>query len=460
MILSEQNNETFVSKTNKISFILLCIALINCTITGAGRIIEFGFFTPRIIVSLLAFVFAVPTIISNFRSYVTNPFIILLAVFIVYLFISAYRGYVNNCTRYVLISDLKGYLWLFFLPLSIAVINSKKRIDTIIKLLIIGALAQAVIIIGLNIWHIFTEVDHTLFMTLNEKSVTLAEYITESMFRIFFKSGPYIIVGCILSIYMLIKEQKFKTISVLCLAFSANAILISFTRSFYFVAAITILFIFIYLIIKVRTNKKKGIICVVIASIISLVLIFAQQLTAKSDYFDFAVKRCVITVSDELLSYDMNDNVKKYLERTQVSDTVTRGTTSDQLEESIQGRFIFGNGLGKTIALREVGLPEYYYQDTINKIGIVGLFLYYSPILYMIYLIIKFKRKKLINDFTFIITIMTTMAVFLIITYFNPYMNAALGIVYYSIVVGIINYYNNKYGVKKGLIDEQTISDN
>ncbi len=40
---------------------------------------------------------------------------------------------------------------------------------------------------------------------------------------------------------------------------------------------------------------------------------------------------------------------------------------------------IFGNGLGASINSREDGLVEYFYYDILNKMGVVGVVLFFLP---------------------------------------------------------------------------------
>ena len=96
---------------------------------------------------------------------------------------------------------------------------------------------------------------------------------------------------------------------------------------------------------------------------------------------------------------------------------------------------VFGNGLGAAITSRKGGLVEYFYHDILNKTGVLGLLLYFFPIGYMACSFIRKGRRGDTGKTLLNIVWLSGLGVFLLVTYFNPYMNSSLGICCYSIAI-------------------------
>ena len=103
----------------------------------------------------------------------------------------------------------------------------------------------------------------------------------------------------------------------------------------------------------------------------------------------------------------------------------TRAATVNGLKEIIREYPLIGRGLGATSADRD-GADEYFYLDMLARMGAVGLTLYLLPAL--LALIRLSNRKKALKEAPETGFIMIGLIGFLIATYFNPWMNASLGI--------------------------------
>ena len=120
---------------------------------------------------------------------------------------------------------------------------------------------------------------------------------------------------------------------------------------------------------------------------------------------------------------------------TVLSDEV-RTKTLGEMNGYIGENPVLGHGLGKAITCRENGLSEYFYHDLVVKTGIIGLVLYLLPILWMgLALLGKTGReqKLLLGSW------MAILLGFLAFSYYNPYMNASLGILFYCSIIGIFS---------------------
>ena len=90
---------------------------------------------------------------------------------------------------------------------------------------------------------------------------------------------------------------------------------------------------------------------------------------------------------------------------------------------------------GASINFRPDGLVEYFYHDLLNKMGIVGLVLYCFPLIYMLFIIARECKRRRFERLLLASIWIAGLLVFFTITYYNPYMNAALGIICYSMAI-------------------------
>ena len=96
---------------------------------------------------------------------------------------------------------------------------------------------------------------------------------------------------------------------------------------------------------------------------------------------------------------------------------------------------MLGHGLGKAITCRHNGLTEYFYHETIVKTGVVGLLMYLLPVLCM--LVAMFDKRLGKADRMLLGGWLAVLLGFMGFSYYNPYMNASLGILFYCCTVGI-----------------------
>ena len=118
------------------------------------------------------------------------------------------------------------------------------------------------------------------------------------------------------------------------------------------------------------------------------------------------------------------------------SDEV-RAMTLEEMNGYIRENPVLGHGLGKAITCRVDGLVEYFYHDVLVKTGVIGLALYLMPILWMALALLS-KKLNLGQKFQ-LGSWMAVLLGFLAFSYYNPYMNASLGILFYCCIIGIFS---------------------
>jgi hypothetical protein len=123
-----------------------------------------------------------------------------------------------------------------------------------------------------------------------------------------------------------------------------------------------------------------------------------------------------------------------YIQITQESDRL-REKTQDELIQIIKKNPVFGSGLGASAPCRENGLDEYFYFDILARMGIIGLVLYLLPFGYILYVCVRNKTK--LASFTDGSSTICGMVGFWAVTWFNPWMNAVLGIACYALCASV-----------------------
>ena len=462
LLIFRETTETFQKKKaagimNIVSFFAFCLIIIDCAVSGGGHWLMMGPLSLRMVLLLVAFIFAVPCMIKSFSKWVREPMLISFGLFAVYLIVSIFLGIANANRADVLLSDIKGFVWLAMIPVALAVLNSRERIIFLLKCMAAAAILQALYIIALNITcSLYDNWFNVFYEPIIKLQLGFVDSVSERMFRIFFKSGPYLAVGIIIILYLQSQKKKFSWFYSVSIGLCFSAILLSFTRSLYGATVIAIVLFFALGLFLTRRYWKRILLTIGLACVTMVAVIMVMQVLFGANYFRFAISR---TLSIDIVEQDLqnketlsNEDLMQqaYIERTKDSDQNTRETTLKELKKMISKSPIIGNGLGASISYRDDGLVEYFYYDILNKMGIVGLLLYYFPIGYMVYFLLK--KRKLTDDLDLAfrcLVCLSGLAVFIFITYFNPYMNSSIGISGYSISIGCFMVLQKKIKLSK-----------
>lgn len=445
-------------KASILSFVFLALFFFDCSLLGGGKILAVGPLTSRMALAGLAICFSLPEIFKNFKKWITHPINLMVIAFVLYFSFSAVRGYLANNRMDVLISDVKGFMWLVLVPVVMAVVNSKKRFETLLTVIAVGSVCQAIFVICLN-WFcaiVPDGINYVYYPVMNSSIGTISN-ISHIVFRIFMKSSPYMALTCGIAIYRQIKEEKvsFKYVAIFVLC--AFALLLSFTRSIYG-CIFVVLGSAIALIVLLHKDKLKLMLkyfCITLA--VFLAFTYVQEFAFKANYMNFAISRTfnVKIVNSPVVKFryivegwlsgsgagsgDMGEleelEQEKYLSITDESDNIRAKTKAD-LRALIAKNPIIGNGLGASAASREDGLDEYFYLDVLARMGIIGLILYILPFAYLTFKL--FLKRELFAKFTDANGAMCGMLGFWAVSWFNPWMNAVLGIACYALCCSVL----------------------
>lgn len=440
------NKNKFINFCDKLSMVLFCIVMFDATVFGAGRIVNLGPLSFRQIALLLLGVSCIPLLLVNFKQIIKNKFIWAIIAFLIWFLISTIIG-VKNENRLVSI-DFNGFLYLVFMPLALVVLNSTKKVNILMKVMICGSAVLALITIAHLILYVcnISLFDEIANFEIQIKFARIS-HISKSIPRIYMLSALYMIAGCAFSMYFLRREKvawkKWGYITTVAICFFA--LLLSYTRSIYASVLVSAVVVFIYLFFSVSKKERIKLISNTCACVILFIGIGGVfSLSTGANYMGYALSRSTVGMMEEEPNLEgdqdfdsensdlvdsENQELDHYNQITLKSDQL-RAITINESIEYIKKSPIIGHGLGFTVPSRPDG-NEYSYLDIWLKMGIVGLILYFLPIVFILINIFKtcnegvFSRKIKVMWFAVLMGVM-------VYSLFNPYINSALGIFIYS----------------------------
>lgn len=446
--------ETIYYFCDKAAFILLCVLMGDCCIFGAGQLISFGSIGFRMIVLAALLIVSLPLMILHIKDLLKNKYLWLVVLFGLWLIVATVMGLVNGNRKTLIVSDLKGFAYFIMLPVAICVLRKQDYIHKLMKCMMYCSAFSAIFILVMLCMYLW---NYPLFSLVSDfctsNQITAFGVISPSIPRLFFRSVLYLLCGCGFSIYFQLISSKRKislqyvVIIVICLF----ALLMSYTRSVYLAAACAAVGIVIFLFWFSEKEIRKKMIKQLGMSIIGFLLVSCVfSILARANYIEYAVFRS--TVDEESFEgINPTDPSQENLEQQMQSDYLELTLKSDQLRElTLQGLYrniskspILGNGLGAEFKERPDGLNEYFYLDLLSKAGAIGLLLYLLPFILMVIQFVRnIKKKNSLNAVWLFVLIG-----FLAFSWFNPYMNASLGILFYCCVIGVFSF-NEKCHIK------------
>jgi hypothetical protein len=425
-----------LARSEKAATGILFLMMAGCCIFGSGRVLSFGDVGLRMLLLAVLMVVSLPLIISQWRQLAKNRYIQLVALFFLWLVLSAVIGFARGNDSSLLLTDLKGFGYFLFLIPALCVLNSHKRILGLMKLILYSSGVLALLHIGTFISYLIDPFRTEWFLLeFLQSHLGWLDKINFTMTRLFFRSVVYLICGCGFALYFYVYKEKkllYPMLAGLCLF----AILLSYTRSIYFGVAIAAFLCIVCILLQGNAQQRKRLISFAALTLTLFLLITAVfSLTQKEDYLGFAFDRVFSLAHTPTESAQRTLSVHPLLASTSLEDYLESSKESDLLRaqtiEEMVAKFwdspLFGSGLGIHWDVRAEtgGISEYFYLDLLAKTGIIGFVLYLSPILYTVFLWLKKG-----TDPTKMIW-MNVLFGFLAVSYFNPYMNSSLGILFY-----------------------------
>ena len=436
---------------DRIAIVLLYIIMAECAVFGAGKTFAIGSLTLRMLLLAALLVVCLPLMIRQAPQLLKNRHLWLLAAFAVWLALEAIIGYRNKNSLTLLLGDLKGFAYFVAVIPALCVLNTQKRVHTLMKVIMYFSGALAVLTLFLLLlynWDIdaFTQI----MLWDREHSITMFATVSTKIPRLFFKSTPYFLCGCAFPIYFSLTEKtgRCRYVYPFIPGISLFALLLSYTRSIYLAMAIAAVFLLAILALTATRGQKKRLAKTVgAAGLIFVVLTATCSAAFQASFFGYALDRLGVTFSSvetpsgTLPSVTEPENTvpddTDGFQQDTISSDLFRAQTLAELNRNILSSPIWGHGLGKELDVRNGEPNEYIYQDIWMKTGIIGLLLFLSPAALLLADLIK-KRKQDPARTQLHAAWLAVLLGFMAFSYFNPYMNAALGILFYCCNIGVI----------------------
>ncbi|MFA6254551.1 MAG: O-antigen ligase family protein [Patescibacteria group bacterium] len=381
----------------------------------------------------------------------SNPLILYSLLFITIL-LGAINGFSHNQPANVFF-DANAWLYFALIFVFFNVINNKQTIENILQVLT-GAttyLALKTISVLFLFSHNFAGIGGFFYKWLRDSGVGEITYISGTMFRIFFQSQLYCLIGFLIVLTILIansrlKEWKKYLLPAIYLYLISLTIIISQSRSFWVGGAVAIFGLLIFSWWKFNFRIKKTALLIII-----LAVTFASQV--------FLI---------QLVSGNFAGNViaDRFGNLQGEAAGISRLNQLQPLLYNIGQQALFGYGFGKELTYQSndprilkthpggiytTYAFEWGYLDIVLKLGLVGLLIYLALIGMIFYQGLKRIKNQesriknidlLPNSYLLFPGLLLGLTALCITNIFSPYLNHPLGISYIMLVSTILNIHD------------------
>ena len=479
--------ERLTKRFDKIAVVMFYILMADVCIFGAGKLVSVGPLTFRMILLVLTGLVALPAIFKDFPYLLKNKYTWVVGGFGIWLIFSTVLGIKNQNPTELIVTDLKGFLYIALFPIAMCLIRSKQRAERLSKIIMYSAGIMAVLHVLCIVWYLWQPDSFLNYANeaFQKHFFYVSFTISETNIRINFLSLVCLLFGCALSVYFQIKERTTwkKYFYVLITALCLFAIWLSYTRSIYLAAGVSALGTLTVCLFYTDWEQKKKLIAHLCGSLVIFFMITgAFWIGTGTNYFQYGLNRALVGTSlGDLLQSDTHTpkettgpvettepvDTTGPVETTEPVDTTEptvetqpdalisttilsddlRSLTVRDLMVNIRRSPIWGLGLGATIASRPSGLNEYFFLDLWSKTGLVGLCLYLAPLMFMVWDLLKHLRVK--SDTFHLVGIWVAVIMgFVTYSYFTPCMNSSVGIMCYCCAMAVFQQTTTKLSTK------------
>ncbi|OGY48208.1 MAG: hypothetical protein A3D39_03740 [Candidatus Buchananbacteria bacterium RIFCSPHIGHO2_02_FULL_39_17] len=354
------------------------------------------------------------------------------------------NGLLNNNPANVFF-DTNAWFYFALLPVFLTTLKEKQKIENILQILT-GAttyLSLKTIAVLFLFAQNFAGIGGWFYHWIRASGVGEVTYISGTLFRIFFQSQLYVLIGFFIVLTFLINQLKIKDWKkilppILYLYLTSLVIFISQSRSYWVGAAAALIFLIILGTWRLKIKLKK---------IALLITAIAVVLISQFYLIEFITG-----------NYAGNLVAQRFKNLPQEAAGISRLNQLKPLSQAIFQKLIFGWGFGKTLTYESrdprvlqthpdgiytTYAFEWGYLDIWLKLGLFGLVAYLTLISYLFYLGIQKSKVKSQNSnskFKIInVGLLIGLIALVITNIFSPYLNHPLGIGYIILVTAIFN---------------------
>ena len=406
------NGYVFKVSINKLLCAILYLFIIDGVfhisrgITVAGMEIRECLFVLMVIISLLQ-------LLKN-KYWLYNKYSILVLAMLAVVGIAIVRPFFDNTTlEYIgdLVAEFSYYFYLFIILFAI---NNEKRLRGVILLIcILGSILSflSILVVFGNI--AMASLSNAIVEISNSMQFLNVYNNFGIVTRIMWTGVVFQIAALFISFAFWGEYRKTSYIALMLV--NVFALIFTYSRG---IIAGSIVGIVIYIYIQGKSMKGNKL------NTIKTMLIFS----------------IVILITVGLLFVTYSDLITFFVERFIISDAATgksdllRDDMVDMLNNLIAENPIWGGGAGAHIALRD-GRVEMTYHDILSKMGIVGLFIFILPYIFIIW---DYMNKFRGDTFTRMrVGLIATLTAILFATYSNPYILGSLGLLIYCLCMRV-----------------------
>jgi hypothetical protein len=397
--------EKVISSTRHL---LAFILIFDLVLGGSGHLIEFGGVSIRLILLGITIIVGLgTTFYSNFRLNKLQFVSILMMLLYTFSFL---QGTLYN--NKAVAGDLYfGYLTILtsFYFINIMDASVMKKLLTYFRILT-TILSIEVILLWL---YCFIRGPINVYNTVNPfligKGLGFMDVLGKFP-RIFFKSAVFIPIGLFFTFHDIIRNS-FSAVHLIALIVYALAIICSFSSGFY-------LFTFIGIIVLLVTNNRIGISTLGLITIFSFLIIYLNSRYGIMD----------------ILNSRYSENYNPFTFRIHQIKSLINESLHSPLSGYGFGKEIsidYGNGLATKSRFENI------WGELLLSTGFIGLSIYLYHIKTTCSLL-KMKYHKSGNPHY--LTIYISIIYLCLMSFTNPFMNNAIGLIYYGMCCGIASY--------------------
>ena len=143
------NKEKIIKNIDIVIYVAVICYLLDIIVLGGGNLTRFFGIPSKMLFFAVAVLLSGVMILLDFKKYIKNKSLLLVAGFMIIVVINAARGIwvSDNISMAILISDVKGFLnFLMVIPM-VYILNSKERVARLAKICTIVLTVLAVIVI-------------------------------------------------------------------------------------------------------------------------------------------------------------------------------------------------------------------------------------------------------------------------------------------------------------------------
>lgn len=431
-------------------YLAVSLYMLDVILLGTGDLIRIGGISSRIIFFFVAMVLCIPAVLKNFKVYVKSPAVWAVGAYMAIIFIAMIVGFVNGNHRVILISDVKGYLnFLIVIPMTY-ILSNKERIMKLFQIMVNSIFAVSIIGIILSYYQFFPQaVQKGIYKFVHDIGFAAIAGLTENATRIFMHSGTRMFaLGLLLSFALFLIEKDKKKLRYLQMTACLVTTFMSYARALYVGLIIAVVVLLVFVVLFYKDYLEITLRSYVIVCVCAVVMILAVGITQQSNLFKIAISRCLVAVDTEGQAGTDSDNNndsnngnnsntnKPMLDNidSEVESLEIRAIRKEMATKNFLKSPVFGNGLGVVNDPNKEHI-EYFYLDLLSKMGIIGLVLFFLPAGVALYNILRLRDKYESEQRILSLVIWCDWLFLAFISYFNPCMNTAIGLMIYALAI-------------------------